>query len=95
MPAMAEQEKGFLGKAWDYMKERVIPEVADMVVKKTQQGAAELSQALNSQSNAYVPYGAGQQALQVEGPQQSYADIVREASQRGGQEQSREQEMER
>jgi arginine utilization protein RocB len=82
--------EGIMGKIWDYMKERLgaIPsEVGDMVVHKTAQGAAEISQALNSQSNAYVPYGVGQQPLEVEGPQQSYQDVLREASQRGGQEQ--------
>jgi hypothetical protein len=66
---MAE-ERSVMGKVWDYMKERLgaIPnEVGDMVVHKTAQGAAEISQALNSQSNAYVPYGVGQQPLEVEG----------------------------
>ena len=58
--------------AIDLMAEKVIP-----------QGAAELSQALNSQSNAYVPYGTAQQPLDVEGPQQSYQAMLREYSQRG------------
>ena len=82
-----EEERGFLGKMWDYMKERVLPEIGDMIDHKVAQGAAELSQALNSQSNAYVPYGTGQQPLEVEGPQQSYLDTLRDASQRGGPEQ--------
>ena len=50
------------------------------------QGAAELSQALNSHSNAYVPYGTAQQPLEVEGPQTSYQETLRDASQRGGHE---------
>jgi hypothetical protein len=45
-------------------------------------GAAELGQALNSQADAYVPYGAGQAPLEVEGPATSYQDMLREASQR-------------
>jgi len=78
-------EKNWLERAVSYLGERLaaIPsEVEDMAMKKTAQGAAELSQALNSQSNAYVPYGAGQQGLTVEGPQQSYQDMLREASSR-------------
>ncbi len=62
-----------------------------MIDQKLAQGAAELGQALNSQADAYVPYGAGQQPLQVEGPQQSWQEQLREASQRAGQD----QEMER
>ena len=81
-----------LGKAWDYLKQRVAPEIGEMVVQKTAQGAAEISQALNSQSNAYVPYGHAQQPLEVEGPQQSYQDMLREAAQGGGQEPDRELE---
>jgi hypothetical protein len=60
--------------------ERVMAELGDMAVKKTVQGAAELSQALNSQSNAYVPYGAGQQALEIEGPQMNYQEMLRDSS---------------
>ena len=89
---MAENERGLLGKVWDYIKDRVAPEVGDMVVQKTAQGAAELSQALNSQSNAYVPYGIGQQPLEVEGPATSYQDMLRDAAQRGQSEPDRELE---
>ena len=61
-------------------------EVGEMFDQKVAQGAAEIGQALNSQADAYVPYGAGQQPLEVEGPATSYQDMLREASQRGGQE---------
>lgn len=91
-----EEERGFLGRMWDHFKERMaaLPsEVGDMIEHKTAQGAAELSQALNSQSNAYVPYGTGQQPLEVEGPATSYQDMLREASQREIPEQQ--QQMER
>jgi hypothetical protein len=60
-----------------------------MIDHRKAQGAAELSQALNSQSNAYVPYGAGQQPLEVEGPATIYQDMLRDASQRAGQDQDR------
>lgn len=87
---MADNERGLLGKAWDYIKDRVVPEIGDMIDHKVAQGAAEISQALYSQSNAYVPYGTGQQPLEVEGPMQSYQDMLRDAAQRGQQEQDRE-----
>lgn len=61
-------------------------EVGQTFDQKIAQGAAELGQALNSQADAYVPYGAGQAPLEVEGPATSYQDMLREASQRGGQE---------
>jgi len=84
------QERGWWEKMKDYFIDRIAPEVGDMLVHKTAQGAAELSQALNSQSNAYVPYGTGQRPLEVEGPQVSYQDMIREASQRGEPEHGRE-----
>jgi hypothetical protein len=62
-------------------------EVGQMLDHKMAQGAAELGQALNSQADGYVPYGAGQKPLEVEGPAVSYQDMLRDASQRGGQEQ--------
>jgi hypothetical protein len=75
--------------------ERFKKEVGQMLEYKAAQGAAELSQALNSQSNAYVPYGTGQKPLEVEGPATSYQDMLREASQRAGQEHDQDKGMER
>jgi hypothetical protein len=71
-----------MADGWDRFKK----EVGQMLDHKVAQGAAELSQALNSQADAYVPYGAGQQPLEVEGPATSYQDMLRDAAQRGGQE---------
>lgn len=88
-----EDKRSWLGKVMDYVMDRMLPEIGDMVMQKTAQGAAEISHALNSQSNAYTPYGYGQQPLEVEGPQQSFTDMVREASER--QAPHREMEMER
>jgi hypothetical protein len=68
-------------------------EVGQMFDQKIAQGAAEIGQALNSQADAYVPYGAGQQPLEVEGPATSYTDMLREAASREVPEQS--QEIER
>ena len=71
--------------------ERTFNAIADVIFSETvmrdAQGAAEISQALNSQSNAYVPYGEGQKALEADGPQKSYQDTIREASQPEGQDQ--------
>lgn len=71
----------------DHIIDRVVPEVGDMLDHKVAQGAAELSQALNSQSNAYVPYGVGQAPLEIEGPQTSYQNALREASHSAGHDQ--------
>ena len=52
------------------------------------QGAAEFASALFSDGNAYVPYGQGQQAVDVEPPQMEAAVQAVEAPQveRGGME---------
>jgi len=57
-----------------------------MFDQKIAQGAAEVSQALNSQADAYVPYGAAQKPLEVEGPAVSYQEMLKEAAQRPEQE---------
>jgi hypothetical protein len=64
---------------------RFFREVWDMLKHKTAQGAAEVSQGLFSQSNAYVPYGYGQQ---LTSPQQSWQQQLQAASQRGKQQQN-------
>jgi len=69
-------------------------EVGQMLDHKVAQGAAELGQALNSQADGYVPYGAGQAPLEVEGPAVSYQDMLREAS-RAGPEHDVDQSIER
>jgi arginine utilization protein RocB len=87
-----EPNRSWWEKAKDWFIDKFAPEVGDMLMHKAAQGAAEISQALNSQSNAYVPYGVGQAPLEVEGPAMSYQDILREASQRVGPKQDREME---
>lgn len=67
--------KAIPGEILHTLTEKVIP-----------QGAAELAQALNSDANAYVPYGSAQRPLEVEGPQMSYQEALRESSQRATQE---------
>jgi hypothetical protein len=82
-PAVAAQpQKGWWEAAKDWFIDKFAPEVGDMLMHKTAQGAAEIAQALNSQSNAYVPYGVGQSPLEVEGPATNYQDLLREAQQR-------------
>jgi hypothetical protein len=89
----AQPQKGWWERFKDGLIDRFVPEVGEMLMQKTAQGAAEISHALNSQSNAYTPYGYGQQPLSVEGPMQDYQDMLREASQRAVPQQS--QELER
>lgn len=77
--------EGWIGKAMDFIGERLsaIPaEAGQMLDHKIAQGAAELSQALNSQADGYVPYGVGQAPLEVEGPAMSYQDMLKDAAQR-------------
>lgn len=64
-------------------------EVGQMLDHKIAQGAAELGQALNSQADAYVPYGAGQAPLEVEGPGMSYVEMLKDASRGAEQEPDR------
>jgi hypothetical protein len=92
---MAEK-KSLLRRIGSHLWERVKaigPEAFETLTDKViPQGASEIAQAINSQSNAYVPYGAAQRPTEVQVPQTSYDDMLREASQRGGPEQSREME---
>jgi hypothetical protein len=86
---VVDEERSLGGTFMDYLKERVAPELGQMLDHKIAQGAAELGQALNSQADGYVPYGAGQAPLEVEGPATSYQDMLREASQSVEQEHDR------
>ena len=83
---MADEKKSWMSRALNAVIDTLYGET---MTQKVAQGAAELSHALNSQSNAYVPYGYGQNPLEVEGPQQSYQDMLREASQHAAPEQDR------
>src|SRR5262249_1644487 len=81
--------------AKDYFIDRVAPEVGDMLMQKMAQGSAEISHFLNQGNAAYTPYGYAQkplQPLEVEGPEQSYQDMLREAAQRAVPEQDRQLE---
>jgi hypothetical protein len=83
---------------WQHLKDRfqAMPaEIGQMLDHKIAQGAAELGQAMNSQADGYVPYGAGQQPLTVEGPATSYQDMLRDASQRAAPEQDRDVGLDR
>jgi hypothetical protein len=79
-------------KVADHFIDRMAPEIGDMLMQKTAQGSAELSQFLNQGNAAYTPYGYAQKPLEVEGPQQSWQQQLQDASQRAGQQQN---EMER
>jgi hypothetical protein len=66
---------------------------SDTMQQKVAQGAAELSQALNSQANSYVPYGAGQAPLEVEGPGTAWQQQLKDASHGAGKDQDHGMEM--
>jgi hypothetical protein len=85
---VAENES-LSSKFMDYLRERVAPEVGQMLDHKIAQGAAELGQAMNSSADGYVPYGAGQAPLEVEGPAVSFTETLRDASRDTGQDQDR------
>lgn len=90
---MADVQKGMGERLWGAVK-WIAERVSEIVYDKAgPQGAAEISQALFSQSNAYVPYGHAQQPLKIEGPHMSYQQMIQQASQRAVPEQS--QELER
>ncbi len=91
-PAIAaEPNPGFWERAKDHFIDRVVPEVGEMLSQKMAQGAAELSMALNGEASGYTPYGYAQKPLEVEGPQQSWQEHLRDMSRNAG----HEQEMER
>ena len=85
-------QKGWWDRAKDWFIDKFAPEVGEMLMQKTAQGAAEISQALNSGANAFVPYGAAQQPLEVEGPVMNYQEHLRQASERAVHGREKEQE---
>jgi hypothetical protein len=91
MVAAGPPKQTLWDKVADHFIDRIVPEVGDMLMQKTAQGAAEMAQGLNGQSNFYVPYGSAQKPLEVEGPATAWANELHNASQRGyGQEQQME-----
>jgi hypothetical protein len=92
----AQPTRSLWDKASDFFIDKFAPEVGDMLMHKAAQGAAELGQALNSSADAYVPYGAGQAPLTVEGPATAFQDMLRDAARYGqDQGQDRQQGMDR
>jgi hypothetical protein len=85
-------ERGMLGKVIDGVVNVVY---GDTMQRKAAQASAEISAALNSQADSYVPYGAGQQPLEIEGPQMSYQESLKSASQQVGQEQEQDHGIDR
>jgi hypothetical protein len=91
------EERSALGKVADYMKERVIPEAVDLLVQKGAHGSSEIAMALYN-GQGFTPYGYATKPLEpieAEGPQTSYADTLRSASQQHGPQQDRDQGIER
>jgi hypothetical protein len=94
-----ERKPGLFRRVASHQAGRImaIPgEVAETLTDKViPQGASEVAQALNSRADGYVPYGAAQRPLEVEGPAVSYRGSLRESSRRAGPEQGRGNEVER
>jgi hypothetical protein len=62
---MAGEERGFA----DVMMDAIGACYEGAAARVATQGAAELASALFGESNAYVAYGDGQKAVEVEAPQ--------------------------
>jgi hypothetical protein len=65
---MAGEERGFADVMMDAVGS-LYPEQGGAMDRVMTQGAAELASALFGESNAYVAYGDGQKAVEVEAPQ--------------------------
>ena len=69
-----------MAEGWERFKK----EVGQMVDQKAAQGCTEIAQGLyNGQSNAFTPYGHGQDPLPVDASATTYQDTLKEAAQRG------------
>jgi len=91
---MADEKRSLGQMAWSVIK-AVGREIRDVVYDKMgPQGAAELAKALNHEASGYVAYGPSQAPMPIDGPQQSYQEMLNEAAQHAGPEQEQEQGIE-
>jgi len=92
-------DKNWLQRAASFIGERLsaIPgEISQTFWDKSgPQGSSELAQALNSHSNAFVPYGHAQQPLEVEGPAMDYQSRLNQHIAQNPPQQEPDQGMER
>jgi hypothetical protein len=72
-------EPGFLDKAADYLMDKVVPEVGDMLAQKWNEGANEIAKALFGQSDGFVLYGH-QMLEPTQQPEMSFDAMMYEAS---------------
>lgn len=89
-------EPGLGEKIGDYLIDRVVPEVWDAFTHEVSLGSSELSKALMGREDPFVLYGKSLDPLDtydVGSPQQSYDDMLRDASTVWGR--GQDQEMER
>lgn len=87
-------EPGFLERTEDFLIDKFLPEVGNMLVREWNLGASEISKALFGESDAAVLYGPALVPIQpVEMAEQSFDDMIRDASERSAPD--REQGLER
>jgi hypothetical protein len=75
----AEPDTSWWDKATDFVFDKFLPEVGEMIEQRFHEGQNEVAKALFGQSDGFVLYG--HQSLEPVEPQ-SYEDALREAAQR-------------
>lgn len=87
-------EPGFLERAEDFVIDKLLPEIGDMLGRQWDMGASEISKALFGQADGFVLYGPALEPIEpVEMAEQSFDDVIRDASERSAPD--REQGLER
>ena len=89
-------EPGFIEQAQDFFIDKLVPEVGDMLGRQWDMGASEFAKFLYGQADGFVLYGPALEPIEpieIESPEESFDDILREASKRSAPD--REQEFER
>lgn len=89
-------EPGLWDRAADYFIDKMVPEIWDGITHEVSLGASELAKGLLGHADGFVLYGPSLDPIETydipEPPQQSFDDMLSDASQRGVMEQDRELE---
>lgn len=84
------EEPGFWEQAADFFIDKFVPEVWEGLEHEVSLGASELAKSLYGHADGFVLYGPSLAPIttyDIPETQQSFDDMLNEASQRGGQEQ--------